>query len=172
MLDNFSCLCRKAQELVFEALACEKTSNLLYIAEIGDEVSTMSPIEQIFYIGNLINSVSGRNFSIELVSQKDICVRGNGKKYRVDFFVGSHIDSFSNFCCKEYILKTPIIIELDGADYHSNKVQMNYDYERENNLKLEGYNVIRFTGSQIYNDVFGCLDKVCEFIKQSEKTKV
>ena len=49
---------------------------------------------------------------------------------------------------------------------------MNYDYKRENDLKLAGYDIVRYTGSQIYNDVYSCLDKVCELIKKANKTEI
>lgn len=171
-LENFMCLCRKAQELIFEALTSDKAFQLLYVAGIDDEVCRMSPIEQIFYIGNYINGVSGRNFLIELVEQKEITIAGTNKNYRVDFYVSDYIIDIEGCAYKEYVLKKPIVIELDGFDYHKNKKQVNYDYERETVLKLAGYDVIRFTGSQVYNDVFGCLDKVCEFIKMADKEEV
>ena len=57
-----------------------------------------------------------------------------------------------------------LIIECDGFDYHSNKKQMTYDYKRENNLKLNGYDIIRFTGSQIYNDPMDCVKKIMKYI--------
>ena len=173
-LENFMCLCRKAQELIFEALTSDKAFHLLYVAGIGDEVCRMSPIEQMFYIGNYINEVSGRNFLIELVEQKEITIPRTNKTYRVDFYVSDYIVSSKGGvgCYKEYVLKKPIVIELDGFDYHKNKKQVNYDYERETVLKLAGYDVIRFTGSQVYNDVFGCLDKVCELIKMADKEEV
>ena len=43
---------------------------------------------------------------------------------------------------------------------------MNYDYERENKLKKIGYNVIRFTGSQIYNHPMETVNDLLEIIKR------
>lgn len=168
-VENFLCLCNKAQELIFKTLRNAKTSHFLSIVDIGDEVTKMSPIEQIFYVGNYINDVSGRNFFIELEPQKEILINGTHKKYRVDFFVSVFIEEDKD---KFYDLIKPIVIELDGVEYHSRKKQINNDYERENELKLQGYDVIRFTGSQVYNDVFSCLDKVCKLIQLSDKKEV
>ena len=56
------------------------------------------------------------------------------------------------------------MIECDGFEYHSSKQQVNYDYERENDLKLNNYNVMRFTGSQIINEPFKCVKTVYEYL--------
>lgn len=170
-LDNFLCLCNKAQELIFKALQDNKTCHFFSVVEIGDEVSKMSPIEQIFYVGNYISSVAGGNFFIELECQKEIVIVDTDKKYRVDFIVSFYIEKRGD-TSKEYDLIRPIVIELDGKDYHSTTKQINADYERENDLKLQGYDIIRFTGRQVYNDVFGCLDKVCKLIEMADKIEV
>ena len=44
---------------------------------------------------------------------------------------------------------------------------MNYDYERENELKLAGYDIMRFTGSQVYNNPLECIEKIHKYCKQS-----
>lgn len=48
--------------------------------------------------------------------------------------------------------------------YHSNKEQMNYDYEREQDLQLAGYKIMRFTGSQIFNNPCECVMKVYKYV--------
>lgn len=169
-LDVFFGLCEKAQELIFNALRDEKTCHLLSIVWLDENILQLSPIEQIFYIGNHINNISNRNFFIELEEQKVVYTHKN--QYRVDFLVSTYIGKDDCGKTIEYELKNPIVIELDGAEYHSSKKQKNYDYARENNLKLAGYNVVRFTGSQVFNNVFDCLDKVCELIKMSDKEEV
>ena len=171
-VDNFLCLCSRSQELIFTALRNTKTSHFFSIVDIGYEVTKMSPIEQIFYIGNYINDIAKRNFFIELETQKIIPIPETDKFYRVDFFVSTYIERKDCGEFKELTLKKPIVIELDGFEYHNKKKQINYDYERENTLKLQGYDVVRFTGSQVYKNVFGCLDKVCNMIKMADKKEV
>lgn len=58
-------------------------------------------------------------------------------KYWVDFFIP----------------KKGIVIELDGHPYHKTKEQRTYDANRERYLEKQGYQVIRFTGTEIFNDV-------------------
>lgn len=61
-------------------------------------------------------------------------------------------------------LKKPLVIETDGKNWHSSKKQMNHDYKRENDLKLAGYDVMRFTGSQVYNKPFDCIYAVMDYV--------
>ena len=171
-LDVFLGLCNTAQEMIFKALRSDDTCHFLNVFWLEDDILDMTPIEQIFYIGNYINEIKKNNFCIELEAQKIISIPKKNKMYRVDFLVSTYTEI--DDCGKdiEFLLKKPIAIELDGIKYHSSKKQVNYDYERENCLKLAGYDVVRFTGSQVYNNVFACLDKVCELIKMADKVEV
>ncbi len=53
-----------------------------------------------------------------------------------------------------------IAIELDGHDYHKTKKQRQADYQRERTLQLQGWHIIRFTGSDIYRDTQECIKQV------------
>ena len=138
-----------------------------YISGLDESILKLTPIEQLFWVANDLYSSNILRYKEgvqQLQPQKNLSL--NGKKYIVDFYIGSYFSGN-----KEYKLKNPIIIELDGFDYHSSKNQMNYDYKRENELKLSGYNVIRFTGSQVYNEPFKCIETVCDFINQIKTQK-
>lgn len=58
-----------------------------------------------------------------------------------------------------------LAIEIDGHDYHKTKEQRQADYQRERNLKKRGWRFIRFTGSDIYNDVQGCVAEVVNIVR-------
>ncbi len=99
------------------------------------------PIEIYFYEG--------------LTPQKEI-------KYKDKIYVADFVLDFSLINNKFTLPKLKnlkYVIELDGFDYHNKKQQMNYDYEREQNLQLLGYKIMRFTGSQIYNKPYDCIYK-------------
>ena len=49
-----------------------------------------------------------------------------------------------------------IIIECDGRDFHNPF----HDTERDKELKLQGYRIIHFTGSEIYNNIESCVEKI------------
>lgn len=61
--------------------------------------------------------------------------------YIVDFLV---VSDFSD---------DKVVIECDGHDYHEKtKLQAKHDKERDRYLTSKGYKVLRYTGSEIYND--------------------
>ena len=75
------------------------------------------------------------------VSQATVTARG--KEYRVDFafFVDGH----------------RYVVEIDGHDFHEKtKQQAAMDRSRERALTEAGWTVVRFTGSEVYNDAPGC----------------
>lgn len=60
---------------------------------------------------------------------------------------------------KEYCCETKLVIELDG-DYHD--YQLEYDQERDDFLRSNGCNIVRFPNEMIH----GSLQKVLEVIKE------
>lgn len=59
-----------------------------------------------------------------------------------------------------------IAIELDGHDYHKTKEQRTHDAKRQRYLELNGWRVIRFTGTEIYNSVERCVNETLVLINQ------
>lgn len=55
-----------------------------------------------------------------------------------------------------------LAIELDGHDYHKTKEQRTHDAKKDRKLISKGWTVLRFTGSEIYNDVCGCLEEIAD----------
>ncbi len=58
-----------------------------------------------------------------------------------------------------------IAIELDGHEYHKTKEQRTNDAKRERYLQESGWTVIRFTGSEIFKDVEGCVNQTRRIIR-------
>jgi very-short-patch-repair endonuclease len=59
-----------------------------------------------------------------------------------------------------------IAIELDGHDFHKTRSQRTNDAKRERYLQMKGWKVIRFTGTEIYNDLLGCIDEAVTIINK------
>ena len=59
-----------------------------------------------------------------------------------------------------------IAIEIDGYDYHKSKEQRTYDTKRDRYLMCNGWQVIRFTGSQIHEDTSACVQETIELVKE------
>lgn len=158
-LDIFDKLCYRAKELIFETLSKEYMS-FYYVCEVPIETTSLSPIEQIFVVAHEISSFYN---SCKMFTLEPQVLVGKNKKYRADFLVEFYYKDGI-----EFKLNKPLIVELDGFDYHSNKKQMNYDYERENELKSDGYDIIRFTGSQVYNEPLKCIRTIYNVIGKSK----
>ena len=158
-LDDFLKLPRMAQEMVFERLqqperiSQEDPYNVFRVIGFSTE-GCKSPIEQILSFAFCIRCEE-RDCCIELWPQEEI--KTGGKTYFADFSICLGPNGV-------------LLIECDGHDYHhKSKQQVASDYERENALKLAGYDVIRFTGSQIYADPYKCVDTILDYIESKQR---
>lgn len=171
--------CDKAKDILLSWAVDYDNNDTLgdFLINKGVE-SNLSPIEQIFYVAfhyslsvhkefDKYNNWTDTSFIDELMylleSQKKIVI---DKNYIVDFIIDFTTKNENGSPIFKIPLDLKYAIELDGFNYHSNKKQMNYDYERENKLKKIGYNVIRFTGSQIYNHPMETINDLLEIIKR------
>lgn len=144
-----------------------KDRNFLTI-EIIDHLYGLTPIEQIFYLCLAIyrkNSNYLKEISLRLDFQKTLEI--DGKKFIPDFL-------FTYFIANNKLiyLENPIIIECDGFEFHSTREQLNHDTIRENTLKMAGYSVIRFTGSQIYREPYHCVIQTLKFLYERNKKQI
>lgn len=63
-----------------------------------------------------------------------------------------------------------VFIECDGFDYHAKtKEQFTYTQQKDRELKTMGYNVLHFTGTEIYTNPLKCADEVWKFVKKREE---
>jgi hypothetical protein len=99
-----------------------------------------SPIERAFY-------VRLRLYVKDLEPQYSIFAEGHN--YRADFAIPSK----------------KIVFEIDGHEFHKTKEQRTSDAQRERDLKVAGWNVIRFTGTEIHNDIDGCIEDARKLIR-------
>lgn len=133
---------------------------------IGKKLSTYleligyceSPIEQMLVVPlfektNRIEQIYGWDV-LDFSSQET--VEADGHKYRVDFAIAitdrqHHLFEF--------------VIECDGHDHHERtKGQARKDRERERALVNQGRIVIRFTGSEIYENAEKCAQEVYDIM--------
>lgn len=67
-----------------------------------------------------------------------------------------------------------LVVECDGHDFHEKtKEQARKDKSRDRTLQSCGYPVFRFTGAEIFQDVFKCIADILSFLikKSEEETK-
>lgn len=103
-----------------------------------------SPIENIFH-----QAWNETYPYITLVRQHPI------GKYFVDF---AHVD-------------TKIAIELDGHAFHSSRKDRNRDYTRQQEIEDLGWRFIRIPGSQVFQNIDGCVAVVFRRIQQARLAK-
>jgi very-short-patch-repair endonuclease len=92
------------------------------------------------------------DFSVWLMPQAQI------GPYRVDFLLLCKLDM------SDHIYR--FVVECDGHDFHqATKEQVRRDKVRDRYLAREGYTVLRFTGSEIFNDAIRCASEVRDTIE-------
>lgn len=167
-LKYFLELPRRSQEVIMEYLS-HWQGNLKKIEwNLWTAREAESPIESIFYITFAIYAQMKKdNICFQLLPQHEI--EANGRRYRADFaFVGDDLGiCYCNF------KKRPknLVIECDGYEFHEKtKEQVAYDNQREYDLKMAGFDVLRFSGSEIYNRPYECAEKAFNYLyKQTQK---
>lgn len=162
-LTSFLNLCDKAKEIVFATYCKCKLDGKHFMKTdfvLKEYLVNLSPIEQILAVAIMFYekvSTSKPKIKLNIKYQETISIEGS--KYIADFVIYSAV--VDN---KTKKLSKPIIIECDGYEYHSKKEQMSRDYKRERALKLNGFDILRFTGSQIYNEPIVCVREIAKYI--------
>lgn len=161
-LNQFENLCDKSKELIFHYLYKDEFSGR-YIQDILSHVALgnyKSPIEEMFAVCLEIKLSEIRDqFFYELFEftvQEKINV--NDKTYYADFYFNS-----SDKCFVKAEKDIKLIVECDGHEFHEKtKEQVERGNERDLNLRMNGYDIIHFSGSQIYKNPKKC---VSDFLK-------
>lgn len=80
----------------------------------------------------------------------------------VDFVV--HAQSFTQDDLKKHDGWRPLLIECDGHDYHERtKEQAARDRSKDREATLAGLDTMRFTGSEIWRDPWGCASQITDW---------
>ena len=164
----FDKLPQRAKEIFFEFLSrdfpydCSNKAFFIDVTMFGGD-NCKSPIEQIFSLAfEIMNFVLYSDFMlIMLESQADIHLKN--KHYVADFLFDTEEIGEENYqkMCKPYKL----VIECDGHEFHEKtKEQVKKNNERDYDLKMAGYDVLHFSGSQIYNEPFRCAKETLDLI--------
>lgn len=155
--------------------AVENTEEVL--EEIFAEAVGDSPIERMFFSAlkyQVWRNVSEYTRLVVVTSEEDealsksfehnidnptLIVRPQAQLsgWRVDFLI--HAYDFARLGGPKGWRK--LIVECDGHDYHERtKEQAAKDRSRDRQVQLNDYSVLRFTGSEIYKDAWGCAEQV------------
>jgi very-short-patch-repair endonuclease len=130
-----------------------------------------SPIEELFLIEWRYQTQHWSDYeNIYIMPQYKI------NNYRVDFMVfyvpgEIHPSKFSKYFLNNK--KMCLIVELDSYLWHGSKPeQFAKEKARGRKLKKEGYNIMRFSGREIYRDVEKSIEEVLEYITEIEEKQL
>ncbi len=126
---------KKWRRIVHIPTSCEK----LFTAEEINDLYDTSPLEEKMYL-----EMKKR----KIWAERQLYVKAGGRNFCLDFGV---------FC-----KKGKIDIECDGETYHTLPEALTKDRQRNNQLNSLGWNVLRFTGKEIYRnfqDCFGTIER-------------
>lgn len=150
---------KKVQQLLMMPLTIEA-----FYPDFWNDESIKSPIEQIFITAFNLYCKEKLGKEIYLFAQKEVIC--DKKKYYLDFeFEADDYLSYLTFGNKIKNYNFKLAIECDGYEFHQKtKEQVQKDNEREYNLKMAGYEVLRFSGTQIYNNPLKCAEDTYNYI--------
>lgn len=127
-----------------------------------------SPIEEVMYLA-LVNlfryfSIFQSRYYVEVTTQKVIEI--GARSYRTDIAIEIH--DFNTLELDEDRYRVyKFAVECDGHEFHEKtKEQVRSDRFRERCLMKEGYTVVRFAGSEIFDDAQKCALEVWEIIEK------
>jgi very-short-patch-repair endonuclease len=82
-------------------------------------------------------------------------VAAGGRQYRADFILGSLLS-------RGY----KIAIEVDSFIHHSSREALTKDHQRQRRFQRDGWTVIRYSGSEVWQDARACVRDMIEVIGQ------
>ena len=130
-----------------------------------------SPIEELMLYGLILAAqdevedigfvVDGRRFGDSGNGADFLIIEPQAKieNYRADFLLTfkSSLPGFEK--------GRQLVVECDGHNFHDKtKQQASRDKERDREMKKLGYDVFRFTGSDIWNDAFSCAKEAVDMV--------
>ncbi len=120
--------------------------------------SVTSPIEQIFLMEWKFAKMDER-FGVKIQPQKPI-ITPKGT-YLVDFLIRHSSQKGA---------EVEVAIECDGHDFHEKtKLQVVRDKSRERAIVRSGITVLRFSGSEIFNNARRCVQEVADFLSTRQR---
>lgn len=135
-----------------------------------------SPIERMFWAAfHARTALAGDVFKSDTVTFSDGCpsdiyhleTQKQFGRFRVDFYITYTV--YGSPWVPDDGLSTSVCVECDGHDYHERtKEQAAKDRARDRYFTLKGIPFMRFTGSEIWKDAFGCVEQVREFLHAPE----
>jgi very-short-patch-repair endonuclease len=147
-------------------LKLDHTSKMIILEEIVSKIQILyrvaaedceSPLEfELAYTLDLLLERFNKDHNSNLWLFHQRPIKANERTYRVDILIEDIEDPYF----------PTVVIECDGHDFHEKtKEQVRKDKQRDRDLQIQGYRVIRFTGSEIFKNAHGCAKEVISFLE-------
>lgn len=87
--------------------------------------------------------------------------------------IGSYRADFILWRCEYHqkvgpMLMGPLVVECDGADFHDkHDHQVSRDRRRDRTFQISGYDILRFSGKELFKDVGACVEEVDEWFSNA-----
>lgn len=163
-VEVFNDLPDKAKLIFFsliEEMARKRNENLFDVVAwwCEDFDSCKSPIEKILWMAfNIVKTLRSDELPqscMGFIVEPQYEIETDNHKYYVDFYI-----VLASLCND-----VDVVVECDGHEFHQKtKEQVTHDNEREYEIKKAGYDVLRFSGSQIYNAPFKCANDIFDYL--------
>lgn len=75
--------------------------------------------------------------------------------------------SIGRFFVDFAFLEERVVIELDGHQYHKTKEQRTADAQRQRWLEMDGWKVVRFTGTEVHRNADYCVNQTVRFLEMA-----
>ena len=163
--ENFNIQARTVSKVYrkYKDIVNEYEENLKYSLELCE-----SPIEQLLRLEleriNLINTIRYNKY-IDIIEIQNQAIIDCGKnRYRVDFLIPVFYKNQGGMM---------FVIECDGYEFHQKtKEQVEQDNKRTRDLQKAGYEIIRFSGTEIWHSSYKCACEIKNIIFSKCEYKV
>lgn len=177
MKEKYEAIARSVSDRTFEYLM-EIQEDYVGESEIESLLSFRFLAEEMLPVDYQIVSYShqgvGTNFQevIRFMGRDDLASNNtayifqqvDANRYRLDFLLSMRMRNMRDEETRKKSLIKYLAIECDGHDFHEKtKEQAIRDKSRDRFLLINGIPSMRFTGSEIWNDVNKCFRQVDEF---------
>lgn len=163
--EEFEKLPLRAKEIYFYAMENlaqqhENIAALILDQPFAGSEDCQSPIEKILYVAcNIVFRIRDKELDESAMGMSvfpQFSIETEKKNYCADFIIV--LEKFVGKC-------VDVIVECDGHEFHQKtKAQVERDNQREYDIKKMGYDVLRFSGSQIYNNPFKCANDIFDYL--------
>jgi very-short-patch-repair endonuclease len=135
----------EAQRLLEQIEKCESPIEQLLSLYLMPLLSKLEHYMLLYDVKDCINFIYGEQEEIEV----------NGHTYRVDFFVICGVND-RNF---------KLVVECDGHEFHEKtKEQVARDKQRDRELTMSGFHLLRYAGSEIWKDPEKCAKEIVKYV--------